>query len=850
MTSAATLNAFEASLICAVRLGDMPTGWACTRGVAGINCYNGDTCPLCFVGKKEAELKERPAMKYRALLPASPDPRTNTFEVFKGKRTVRVFGSRYYPFADRVVHAANETRFLSQQLAQAALCRQRAFPLELVAPSPMAIAHAFDCAASIDCAVTVGCNVGDTKVYTKHVVNILWRQFLHFARHQQIPHATVEKQIAFALAGSKHRTLTFAANERKRLPPVERPQRYGRTVQIERQNTIIVGDTGKRAKHALGLLVKLVGVANPGKRPHSHLCRQAELVAHVLITQLLQRELAKRAGVPRHGADVITGSVSRTQRARQGRVLFAGRLQLDLRRKLHILNCATKGNLMQLQNRAVFLRTPKGGSFLPYFPVKRMLFTGVIVFTLVGLSGCAASPNAANVPATVAAQAATPAPSPTPFSLEEPTAQVGGVIDFGISGVGEVKAARDADLVFLVQGTVAEVNVTEGQAVKTGNVLAVLDTRTFDAQVTQAEAGLASAQAQELAFAEPPKAADAAAAAAQLQQAQAQLQVVRQGAKPQERQASEAGVVGSQANLQSTRDRLSLAKTQAESQLTQAVQGLTAAQARYAQASYNWNFVQETGNDPIVPESTNPQTGKKVDNALSEGQRQNYASQFQQAEAALKQAQENVALAQANYETARQAEVTGIQAAEQQVVQAQAQLDKLNAGADAAQIAAAQAGVAQAKAAQARLKPAATNAQQAQVSAGIAQANAALELAIINRERAEMRAPFDGLVSIVNIDPGDPSSVAGGAAIRIVDVSKLHIDVQISDTDIGKISENQKIEARVDALPDTVFTGTVTYIAPTATVQGTLRSYVVRVALDQQTGLRAGMSARVDILAE
>ena len=487
--------------------------------------------------------------------------------------------------------------------------------------------------------------------------------------------------------------------------------------------------------------------------------------------------------------------------------------------------------------------------------MKRFFVTSAMILALSGVAGgLTACNNAAGqtTPTTAAAaattaQATTNLPTATPFSLEQPTGAAGGAIDFGISGVGEIKASRDADLVFGVQGTVATVSVKEGDTVKEGQTLAILDTRVLDQQVAQAEAALASAQAQETALTEPAKAADLAAARAQLAQAQAQLQSVQNGAKAVDRTAAQAGVDAAQSNLQSTRDRLSLAKTQAKSQLDQAVQALTAAQARYAQANYNWNFVQETGNDPIVPEVTDAKTGKKVDNSLSEGQRQNYASQFQQAQAALQQAQEGVALAQAAFDTARQAEVTGIDAAQSQVTQAQSQNDKVNSSADNAQLAAARAGVAQAQAAVARLQPAPTKAQKAQVSAAIAQATAGLELAKINREKAEIKAPFDGIVSVANVDPGDPSTVTGGPAFKVVNIDNMHLDVQISDTDIGKVTQGQAAEIRVDALPDKVFTGKITYIAPTATIQGTLRSYLVRLSLDSQAGLRAGMSARVDI---
>lgn len=487
--------------------------------------------------------------------------------------------------------------------------------------------------------------------------------------------------------------------------------------------------------------------------------------------------------------------------------------------------------------------------------MKRIVVTGATILALAaaatGLSGCGETshaPTAAPLAQATAGAGAAAAPSPTPLALESATAQAGSMtIDFGVSGVGEVKAARDADLVFLVQGPVAQVLVKEGDRVKQGDTLVVLDTSTFDQQVAQAEAALTIARAQESALTEAPKSADVSAARAAVAQAEAALNRVKQGAKSQDRQSAQAALEAAKANLQSTKDKLSLSKTQAESQLEQAVQALTAAQARYAQAKYNWDYVQDTGNDPITPNVTSS-SGKKSANKLSEGGRQNYAAQFQQAEAALKQAEENVSVAQAAAETARQSEVTGVQAADQQVVQAQAATDKVNADADVADLASAQAALAQAKANQSKLQPSPNNSQKAQAGGAVAQATAALELAKISRSRAELRAPFDGVVSVVNVDPGDSSTVSGGPVVRVVDTSSMHVDVQISDVDIGKVKEGQQAELRLDALPDQVITGTVSYIAPAASVQGTLRTYLVRVTVDKIEGMRAGMSARVDII--
>jgi HlyD family secretion protein len=274
---------------------------------------------------------------------------------------------------------------------------------------------------------------------------------------------------------------------------------------------------------------------------------------------------------------------------------------------------------------------------------------------------------------------------------------------------------------------------------------------------------------------------------------------------------------------------------------------LTQVQARYAQAKSNWQYVQDTGEDPIAGKQTDPTTGKKKGVKLNDAQREAYYSAFIQAEAAMHQAEVSVEQAVVGADQARKAEIAGIQSAEQQLAQARAAAEKLRLPPDKAQVAAAQAGIAQAQAAQARILPDPTNAQKAAADAMIATGQAAVELAKLNREHAEIRAPFDGIVAELNIDPGDPSATGSDPAIRLVDVSTLRLEVQISDVDIGRVSVGQKATINVDSVPDKAYTGKVTYIAPTATAVGTLRTYLIRIAIDDQTGLRAGMSARVDL---
>ncbi len=269
-----------------------------------------------------------------------------------------------------------------------------------------------------------------------------------------------------------------------------------------------------------------------------------------------------------------------------------------------------------------------------------------------------------------------------------------------------------------IAGKIRSLSADEGQEVTKGAALAQIDTALIEAQLEQARAAVAIADANlallkagarseeiaaaEAAVAQAKAARDGAAQATenaaqivrdpqelnlQITQAenardtaQAALRKIRAGSRSEDLTAAEAGLAQAQAGLQSARDRLSASKTQSEAALQQSTAALTQAQARYSQAKYNWEYAQSTGNDPIAPEITNPQ-GKKVTNKLSDGQMENYYAQYIQAEAAMHAAEEQVHVAQVGYDAARQNEASGVQIAEQQVRAADATLTKLQNGA-------------------------------------------------------------------------------------------------------------------------------------------------------------------------
>lgn len=424
-------------------------------------------------------------------------------------------------------------------------------------------------------------------------------------------------------------------------------------------------------------------------------------------------------------------------------------------------------------------------------------------------------------------QARTPAtPTPPRAAVREPSATP----DFAnfardISAIGEVKANQEAELFFTVSGTVAEVHVAEGDAVAQGALLAILDTRPFDQNTQQAEASLADALARQAALTEPPKAYDVNAAQARVSEAQAALAELQAGAKEQDIETARSNLEQARINLQAQRDTLSANKTNAGLQIEQIANEIRNLQDQYSQIYWDNRELE----DALRGEEL-PQENKNREEAALR---------------AVETAEQRLEQAKLAYEEAQKAEMSGIQQAEQQVIQAEQALEKLLLPPDPDDRAAAEAAVAQAQANLDRLFPNPTAAELDQAAAAVARAQAQLDTARLNRSYAELYAPFAGVVSVVNIDPGDPSGPGGQPVIELVDTSTLYVEASISDVDIVNVSPGQAAEVYVEALPGQVLSGEVSYIAPSATIVGTVRTYEVRIALDTYGQLQDGMSVRV-----
>ena len=118
-----------------------------------------------------------------------------------------------------------------------------------------------------------------------------------------------------------------------------------------------------------------------------------------------------------------------------------------------------------------------------------------------------------------------------------------------------------------------------------------------------------------------------------------------------------------------------------------------------------------------------------------------------------------------------------------------------------------------------------------------AQANT--ELRRRELEDARIRAPFDGVIGLRRVSPGQYIQV-GQVLTVLVNIDPIKADFDVPERYIGVLKTGQKISISVAAYPDRTFHGEVYFISPE--VSESTRNVLVRAVIDNADGsLKPGM---------
>jgi len=132
--------------------------------------------------------------------------------------------------------------------------------------------------------------------------------------------------------------------------------------------------------------------------------------------------------------------------------------------------------------------------------------------------------------------------------------------------------------------------------------------------------------------------------------------------------------------------------------------------------------------------------------------------------------------------------------------------------------------------------------------ANVIQAEASLKTATAARDKAFIRAPFDGMVATLNVREGEGIAM-GIPLLYLVDTSALYIEAPFDEAYAGRVAVGQKARIEFDAFPGESFDGEVMEISPVINITKEFtRTFNVKVRMLEEKKLMPGMSADVTVI--
>jgi len=138
--------------------------------------------------------------------------------------------------------------------------------------------------------------------------------------------------------------------------------------------------------------------------------------------------------------------------------------------------------------------------------------------------------------------------------------------------------------------------------------------------------------------------------------------------------------------------------------------------------------------------------------------------------------------------------------------------------------------------------------------AQLEQDRATLEISQTDLGYTSIESPVDGVVIARNVNEGQ--AVVASLSVQTIfviatDLSKVQVEADVPEADVGKIAMGQPVSFTVDAFPDETFNGTVTQVRIAATTVQNVVTYPVIISADNSSkklfpGMTANVSVEVD----
>lgn len=405
-----------------------------------------------------------------------------------------------------------------------------------------------------------------------------------------------------------------------------------------------------------------------------------------------------------------------------------------------------------------------------------------------------------------------------------------------VLATGQVISNTDVDLAFKSSGIVQRINAKVGESVEEGEIIAALDGSAEAAQVTQARAALASAQANYdkiIAGADTPEVniARSALRSAEVAFRNAEL-AYNAAAFQQENLVKNARLIFFNSGLEAKRS--SIVSGEVTATITGAYQGEEEGYYEFERVVSGSGFKLRyrgiengIGDQNIIRGLPVPLGTKGLFVTFSTdgsfGENPEWRVEIPNPEAANYLTNLNA------YNAAQQARDVALLTAQNNVNTAQSALDQ----------------------AQFNFEQTLADARPEDVAiakASILSAEGQLQAASAAYESTLIRAPANGTITAVNVDVGEAASPTK-ASIVLKDLENLYVEANIAEANIAEIKLDQEVEFTFDALgSDKKFQGRIAMIDPASTLVSGIVNYKIKAAVGKVEDIKPGMTANLTII--
>src|SRR6266850_2019543 len=135
--------------------------------------------------------------------------------------------------------------------------------------------------------------------------------------------------------------------------------------------------------------------------------------------------------------------------------------------------------------------------------------------------------------------------------------------------------------------------------------------------------------------------------------------------------------------------------------------------------------------------------------------------------------------------------------------------------------------------------------------ASVVQSQASLNQSQVNLDHCTIEAPIDGIIVQRSVDVGQTVAASMQAPTLFIiaaDLTKMQVNANIDEADIGRIRPNQPVTFRVDAYPGEEFTGAVSQVRLQPVVVQNVTTYgtIINVP-NSELKLKPGMTANLRV---